>query len=75
MSGLIITNSVLTLLSVKPSKYASNTPPHAELSIVGVPLSFVPEAKFLGVWLQHNLQGDKNIYEISKKANQKLFIL
>ena len=69
-------------LSLNPSKcqalqvcFKTNTPPHAELSIAGVPLSFVLKAKILGVWLQHDLQWDKNINEISKKANQKLFIL
>ena len=45
------------------------------MSIAEVPLSFVPEAKILGVWLQNGLQWDKNINEISKKANQKLYIL
>ena len=45
-------------LSLNPSKcqalqvcFKTNTPPHAELSIAGVPLSFVAEAKILGVWL------------------------
>ena len=45
-------------LSLNPSKcqalqvcFKTNTPPHAELSIAGVPLSFVTEAKILGVWL------------------------
>ena len=62
-------------VSSPPSMLQTNTPPHAELSIVGVPLSFVPEAKILGVWLQNDLQWDKNINEISKKANQTLYIL
>ena len=52
-----------------------NTSPHAELSISGVPLSFVTEAKILAVWLLNDLQWDKNINEIAKKANQKLYIL
>ena len=65
-------------LSLNPSKcqalqvcFKTNTPPHAELSIAGGPLSFVPEAKILGVWFQNDLQWDKNINEISKKVNQK----
>ena len=73
---------VLNKLSLNPSKcqalqvcFKTNTPPHAELSIAGVPLSFVTEAKILGVWLQNDLQWDKNTNEIAKKANQKLHIL
>ena len=69
-------------LSLNPSKcqalqvcFKTNTPPHAELSIAGVPLSFVTEAKILGVRLQNDLQWDQNINEIAKKANQKLYIL
>ena len=69
-------------LSLNPSKcqalqvcFKTNTPPHAELSTAGVPLSFVTEAKILGVWLQNDLQWNKNINEIIKKANQKLYIL
>ena len=69
-------------LSLNPSKcqafqvcFKTNTPPHAELSFAWVPLSFVPEAKILGVWLQNDLQWDKSINEISKKANHKLYIL
>ena len=44
------------------------------MSIAGVPLSFITEVKILGVWLQNDLQWDKNINEITKKANQKLHI-
>ena len=33
----------------------SSNDTHAELSIAGVPLSFVTEAKILGVWLQNDL--------------------
>ena len=69
-------------LSLNPFKcqalqvcFKTNTPPHAKLSIAGVPLSFVTEAKILGVWLQNDRQWDKNINEIAKKANQKLYIL
>ena len=69
-------------LSLKSSKcqafqvcFKNNTPPHAELSIAGVPLSFVTEDKILGVWLQNDLQWHKNINGIAKKANQKLYIL
>ena len=69
-------------LSLNPSMYQAlqvcfktNTLPHAELSITGVPLSFVTEAKILGVWLQNDLQWDKNTNEIAKKANQKLYML
>ena len=69
-------------LSLTPSKcqalqicFKTNTPPHAELSIAEVPLGFVPEAMILKVWLQNDLQWDKNINEIAKKANQKLYIL
>ena len=69
-------------LSLNPSKcqaiqtcFKTKPPPHAELSIAGVPLNFVSEAKVLGVWLQNDLRWDKNINEISKKANQKLYML
>ena len=65
-------------MSSHPSMLQNNTPPHlphAELSIAGDPLSFLPEAKILGVWLQNDLQWDKHINEISKKVNQKFYIL
>ena len=71
-SGLITNNNKLSL---NPSKcqalqvcFKTNTPPHAEFSIAGVPLSFVTEAKILGVWLLNDLQWDKNINEIVEKA-------
>ena len=56
----------------------NNTPshlPHAELSIAGDPLSFLPEAKILGVWFKNNLQWDKHINELSMKANQNFYNL
>ena len=66
-------------LSLNPSKcqalqvcFKTNTPPHAELIIAGVPLSFVNEATILGVWLQNDLQWDKNINEVAKKAKSKI---
>ena len=58
-----------------PNMFQNKPPPHAELNIAGVPLNFVPEAKILGVWLQNDLRWEKNINEISKKANQKLYML
>ena len=50
-------------------------PDHAELKISDVPLCFVTEAKILGIWIQNNLKWDKNVNEITKRANQKLFML
>ena len=56
------------------SRRSTNTPPHAELSIAGVPLSFVTEAKILGVWLQNDLQWDKNIDEIDRQESQSKIV-
>ncbi len=69
-------------LSLNPSNcqaiqtcFKTKPPPHAELNIAGVPLNFVSEEKVLGVWLQNDLRWEKNIHGISKKANQKLYML
>ena len=69
-------------LSLNPTKcqalqvcFKTDTPDHAELKISDVPLCFVTEAKILGIWIQNNLKWDKNVNEITKRANQKLFML
>ena len=78
-SGLITTNNKLCL---NPSKcqafqvcFKTYTPPHTKLSITRFPRALYLKLKILGVWLQNDHQWDKNINEISKKANQTLYIL
>ena len=35
----------------------------------------VRQIKILGIWIQDNLKWDKNITEITKKANRRLYML
>ena len=50
-------------------------PPTPTLSIDDVPLNFVNCAKILGIWLQDDLKWDKQIKEMLKKANSRLYML
>ena len=50
-------------------------PPTPTLSIDYVPLNFVNCAKILGSWLQDDLKWDKQIIEMLKKANSRLYML
>ena len=45
------------------------------LSIDDVPLNFVNCAKILGIWLQDDLKWNKQIKEMLKKANSRLYML
>jgi hypothetical protein len=69
-------------LSLNPTKcqaiqvcFKREIPNPTELKIDGVPLNIVPEAKILGVWLQKDLKWEKHLDEMTKKANQKLYML
>ena len=69
-------------LSLNPSKcqalqvcFKRDLPPPPVLKINDTPLQFVDDAKILGIWIQKNLQWDKNISEITKKANRRLYML
>ena len=44
-------------------------------SIVDVPLKFVNCAKIIGIWLHDDLKWDKQITEMLKKANSRLYML
>ena len=68
-----LTSGLITQLSLNPSKcqalqvcFKTNPPPHAELNIAWVPLKLR--------FSEYDLQWDKNINEIAKKANRKLNI-
>ena len=45
------------------------------LTIDDVPLNFESCAKILGIWLQDDLKWDKQITEMLKKANSRLYML
>ena len=45
------------------------------MTIDGVPLNFVNCAKILGIWLQDDLKWDKQIEEMLKKTNSRLYML
>ena len=69
-------------LSLNPTKcqalqvcFKMDVPPPTVLKINGTPLDYVSEAKILGIWIQDNLKWDKNITEITKKANRRLYML
>ena len=55
--------------------FKRDEPSPTVLKINGVELDYVKEAKILGLWIQNDLQWDKNITEITKKANQRLYML
>lgn len=50
-------------------------PPTPNICIDYVPLEFVNCAKILGIWIQGNLKWDKQISEMLKKVNCRLFML
>jgi hypothetical protein len=69
-------------LSLNPTKcqalqvcFKRDTPPTSVLKINDTPLEFVDDAKILGIWIQNDLKWDKNICEITKKANRRLYML
>ena len=68
-------------LTLNPSKCQGlqvcfmQNPPTPTLSIDDVPLNFVNCAKILGIWLQDDLKWDKQIKEMLKKANSRLYML
>ena len=55
--------------------FKTDVPPPTVLKINDTPLDYVSEAKILGIWIQDNLKWDKNIAEIIKKANRRLYML
>ena len=68
-------------LTLNPSKCQGlqvcfmQNPPTPTLTIDDVPLKFVNCAKILGIWLQDDLKWDKQIKEMLKKANSRLYML
>ena len=68
-------------LTLNPSKCQGlqvcfmQNPPTPTLTIDDVPLNFVNCAKILGIWLQDDLKWDKQIKEMLKKANSRLYML
>ena len=72
------TNNNLTL---NPSKCQGlqvcfmRAPPTPTLCIDDVPLDFVKCAKILGIWLQEDLKWEKQVKEMLKKANCRMYML
>ena len=69
-------------LSLNPTKcqalqvcFKTDVPPPTVLKINDTPLDYVSEAKKLGIWIQDNLKWEKNIADITKKANRWLYML
>ena len=69
-------------LKLNPSKcqamqiaFSNPLPPHRDLRIGTEPLSYVTEAKVLGLWLQNNLKWNVQMDAMLKKANSRLFML
>ena len=50
-------------------------PPAPNLCIENVPLNFAKFAKILGIWLQDDLKWEKQISEMLKKTNSRLYML
>ena len=70
------------LLKLNPSKcqalqvcFSKNKPQAGDLRIGAEPLSYVTEAKVLGIYLQDNLKWDTQVNNMLKKANKRLFML
>ena len=49
--------------------------PHRDLKIGTEPLSYVSEAKVLGLWLQNDLKWNVQVDKMLTKANSRLFLL
>ncbi|XP_072050129.1 uncharacterized protein [Amphiura filiformis] len=69
-------------LKLNPSKcqaleicFNKSAPLHADLMIGSKKLSYVNKAKVLGVYLQNDLKWESQIENMTKKANQRLFML
>ncbi len=69
-------------LKLNPSKcqalqvcFSKTKPQISDLRIGTEPLSYVTEAKVLGVFLQDNLKWDTQVNNMLKKANKRLFML
>ena len=55
--------------------FKRDVPTPSVLEINNTPLDYVTDAKILGIWIQNDLKWDKNIFEITKKANRRLYML
>ena len=56
-------------VSFPPNMFKTDVPSPTVLKINDTPVEYVSEAKILGIWIKDNLKLDKNITEITKRAN------